>query len=174
MAYFVCLLPAAVPGMVLGLSYIFAFNIAGTPLVLLYGSAVLLAMCNLMHYWTQAFVTTTAGLRQFPAALDETATCMGAPFLRRVVDVIGPFAMPTLLAVFFYLFMRSMVSLSGIVFLITPELSVAAVSIMRLEEAGSTSQAAAYATCTMAVVVVAAALMSVSLRWARRRAAPRP
>ncbi len=168
LSYFVCLLPAAVPGMVLGLSYIFAFNLPGTPLYYLYGSAALLAMCNVMHYWTQAFVATTAGLRQFPAALDETAACMGAGLLRRVLDVIGPFALPTLVAVFFYLFMRSMVTLSGIVFLISSELSVASVSIMRLDEAGSTSQAAAYATCTMGIVVAASALMWLSLKWLRR------
>jgi iron(III) transport system permease protein len=169
LVYFICLLPAAVPGMVLGLSYIFAFNLPGTPLYYLYGSALLLAMCNVMHYWTQAFVATSAGMRQFPAALDETATCLGAGFARRVLDVIGPFALPTLIAVFFYLFMRSMVTLSGIVFLITPTLSVASVSIMRLDEAGSTSQAAAYASCTMAVVILASLLMRLSLRMFKPR-----
>jgi iron(III) transport system permease protein len=122
-----------------------------------------------MHYWTQAFVATSAGMRQFPAALDETATCLGAGFARRVLDVIGPFALPTLIAVFFYLFMRSMVTLSGIVFLITPTLSVASVSIMRLDEAGSTSQAAAYASCTMAVVILASLLMRLSLRMFKPR-----
>ena len=167
--YLMCLLPAAVPGMVLGLSYIFAFNVAGSPLAWLYGSALLLAMCNVMHYWTQAFVTTSSGLRQFPAALDETARCMGAGYGRRVIEIVGPFALPTLISVFFYLFMRSMVSLSGIVFLITPDLSVASVSILRLDEAGSTSQAAAYATCTMAVVVVASALMSLTLHAVQRQ-----
>jgi iron(III) transport system permease protein len=71
--------------------------------------------------------------------------------------------------VFFYLFMRSMVTLSGIVFLITPTLSVASVSIMRLDEAGSTSQAAAYASCTMAVVILASLLMRLSLRMFKPR-----
>lgn len=167
-AYFLCLLPASVPGMVLGLSYIFAFNIPGTPLYYLYGTAALLTMCNVMHYWTQAFVATSSGLRQFPAALDETAECMGAGMLRRIVDIVGPFALPTLIAVFFYLFMRSMVTLSGIVFLITPELSVASVSIVRLDEAGSTSQAAAYATCTMGIVVLSSGIMWLALRLSRR------
>lgn len=166
-AYFLCLLPASVPGMVLGLSYIFAFNVPGTPLYLLYGTVVLLVMCNVIHYWTQAFVTTSTGFRQYPVAIDETAECMGAGLLRRIADILGPFALPTLIAVFFYLFMRSMVTLSGIVFLITPELSVASVSIVRLDEAGSTSQAAAYATCTMAIVVAASGIMWLMLRLTR-------
>jgi len=166
--YFICLLPAAVPGMVLGLSYIFAFNVPGTPLYYLYGTAALLAFCNVMHYWTQAFVATNAGMRQFPEALDETAACLGAGFMRRVIDVIGPFALPTLIAVFLFLFMRSMVTLSGVIFLISPTLSVASVSIMRLEEAGSTGQAAAYATCTMGIVVLASALMWLSLKKLKR------
>ena len=94
---------------------------------------------------------------------------MGAGYVRRLVDIVGPFALPTLVSVFFYLFMRAMVSLSGIVFLITPDLSVASVSILRLDEAGSTSQAAAYATCTMAVVVLASGLMSLTLAAVQRK-----
>jgi iron(III) transport system permease protein len=87
-----------------------------------------------------------------------------------VRDVVGPFMAPTLIAVFFFLFMRSMVTLSAVIFLVTASVSVASVSIMRLDEAGFTSQAAAYATCTMALVVAASALMRLSLRLAARRA----
>lgn len=167
--YFVCLLPAAVPGLVLGLAYIFAFNVPGTPLYALYGTAVLLAVCNVVHYATQGFLTTMTGLRQVPPALEETATCLGGGFARVVLDVIGPFMLPTLVSVFFFLFMRSMVTLSAVIFLVTPTVSVASVSIMRLDEAGFTSQAAAYATCTMAVVVAASALLRISLHLLDRR-----
>jgi len=51
-----------------------------------------------------------------------------------------------------FLFMRSMVTLSAIIFLITPSMSLGAVSVMRLDEAGFTSQAAAFSTCIMALV----------------------
>jgi iron(III) transport system permease protein len=167
--YFVCLLPAAVPGLVLGLAYIFAFNVPGLPLYALYGSATLIAICNATHYWTQGFLTTMTGLRQVPASLAESAACLGASLPQMVRDVVGPFMAPTLVAVFFFLFMRSMVTLSAVIFLVTASVSVASVSIMRLDEAGFTSQAAAFATCTMAVVVAASALMRLSMRLAAPR-----
>jgi iron(III) transport system permease protein len=161
--YFICLLPASVPGLVLGLAYIFAFNIPELPLYALYGTATLLAICNAIHYWTQGFLTTMTGLRQVPPSLQETAACLGATMPRIVRDVVGPYMAPTLISVFFFLFMRSMVTLSAVIFLVTASVSVAAVSIMRLDEAGFTSQAAAYATCTMAVVVTAFLVMRLSL-----------
>jgi iron(III) transport system permease protein len=86
-----------------------------------------------------------------------------------VRDVIAPLMAPTLVSVFFFLFMRSMVTLSAVIFLVTASVSVASVSIMRLDEAGFTSQAAAYATCIMAVVVTASALMRILLWCAGRR-----
>jgi iron(III) transport system permease protein len=166
--YFVCLLPASVPGLVLGLAYIFAFNAPGTPLSFLYGTAALIAVCNAMHYWTQGFLTTMTGLRRVPAALEETAACLGAALPRVVRDVAGPFMLPTLVSVFFFLFMQSMVTLSAVIFLVTASVSVASVSIMRLDEAGFVSQAAAYATCTMAIVAAALGLMRVCLRLVER------
>ena len=167
--YFLSLLPAAVPGLVLGLAYILAFNSGWGPWQWLYGSATLLALCNLTHYWTQGFLTTMTGLRQVPAALEETAACLGAGLPRVVADVTGPWMAPTLVSVLFFLFMRSMVTLSAAVFLVTASLSVASVSIMRLDEAGLTSQAAAYATCTMAVVVLAGGVMQLVLLVLGRR-----
>src|SRR5438477_113775 len=62
--YFICLLPASVPGLVLGLAYIFAFNVPGTPFYWLYGTAGLIVLCNVIHYWKQGFLTTMTGLRQ--------------------------------------------------------------------------------------------------------------
>ncbi len=168
--YFLCLLPAAVPGLVLGLAYIFTFNVASGPWQMLYGTAALLAICNVIHYWTQGFLTTMTGLRQVPAALEETAACLGAGFPRLMRDVTGPLMAPTLVS-------RCSSScscgrwsrLSAVIFLVTASVSVASVSIMRLDEAGFTSQAAAYATCTMAVVVLAAGVMRLWLYLLGRR-----
>jgi iron(III) transport system permease protein len=157
LVYFLSVLPAAVPGMVLGLAYILTFNSLSTPLYLLYGTATLLALVNFYHYHTQGFLTTMTGFRQVPEALEEAASCLGAGTARIAVDVIAVYVLPMLVSVFFFLFMRSMVTLSAIIFLTTPKLTVAAVTIMRLDDAGLTSQAAAYSTLVM--LIVAAALL---------------
>jgi iron(III) transport system permease protein len=162
-------MPAAVPGMVLGLAYILTFNSTATPLYLLYGTAVLIAIVNFYHYHTQGFLTLMTGFRQLPPALEEAAGSLGAGLGRTAVDIVAPFIAPMLVSVFFFLFMRSMVTLSAVVFLTTPDLSVAAVTIMRLDDAGLTSQAAAFSTCVMAVVCVALLSMKATLALMARR-----
>lgn len=162
-------MPAAVPGMVLGLAYILTFNSTATPLYLLYGTAALIAIINFYHYHTQAFLTLMTGFRQLPPALEEAAGSLGAGLGRTAIDIVAPFIAPMLVAVFFFLFMRSMVTLSAVVFLTTPHLNVAAVTIMRLDDAGLTSQAAAFSTCVMAVVCLALLGMRATLTWVGRR-----
>jgi len=158
-------MPAAVPGIVLGLAYILTFNSTATPLYLLYGTAALIAVINFYHYHTQAFLTVMTGFRQFPAALEEAANTLGAGLARTAANVVAPFVAPMLVSVFFFLFMRSMVTLSAVVFLTTPKLDVAAVTIMRLDDAGLTSQAAAFSTCVMAVVCIALLGMKLAMKF---------
>lgn len=165
---FIAILPAAVPGMVMGLAYVIAFNVPDTPLYLFYGTATMLAISNFYHYHAQGFLTAMTGINQVPAALEEAACCLGASRPRIVLDVILPYVTPMLVSVFFFLFMRSMVTLSAVIFLTTPQVSLAAVTIMRLDEAGLTSQAAAYSTCVMAVVSAALIGMKAALRHMSR------
>ncbi|WP_315780320.1 MULTISPECIES: ABC transporter permease subunit [unclassified Bradyrhizobium] len=169
LVYLVAVMPVGVPGLVLGLSYIFAFNIAGSPLSVLYGSTLLLALCNFYHYHTQGFLTMVTGMRAVPPALEEAATCLGSGAGQVLANVIIPVMSPTLISGFFFLFMRSMVTLSAVIFLVTPSLGLAAVSVMRLDEAGFVSQAAAFSTCIMAVVCAAALVMQLALKWLAAR-----
>ena len=162
-------LPVAVPGLVLGLAYVFAFNTATWPWGVLYGSSWLLVFCNFYHYHTQAYVTMVTGVRAVPAALEEACAVLGGGIARVLRDVVLPVLRPTLWAVALFLFMRSMVTLSAVIFLITPSLTLASVTVMRLDEAGFTSQAAAFSTCIMAVVGIAA----LGLQGVGRRGAPK-
>lgn len=157
-------LPVAVPGLVLGLAYVFSFNTASLPWGALYGTALLLALCNYYHYHTQGFVTVSTGLRTVPAALEDATQVLGGGTARVLADVYLPALRTTLLAVAVFLFMRSMVTLSALIFLITPSLSVGAVTVMRLDEAGFTSQAAAFSTCIMVLVGTMALLLHLATR----------
>lgn len=161
--YFISVMPAAVPGMVIGLAYVLTFNSTATPLYLLYGTATLLAVCNFYHYHTQGFLTAMTGFRQVPSALEEAASCLGSSMMRIAVDVVAPYVTPMLISIFFFLFMRSMVTLSAVIFLTTPKMTVASVTIMRLDDAGLTSQAAAYSTCIMLIVGAALMMMKYAL-----------
>lgn len=75
-----------------------------------------------------------------------------------------PFIAATAVSVFFFLFMRSMVTLSAVVFLVTPSLNLASVAVMQLDENGFVSQAAAYSTCIMVVTSLALGLMRLAMK----------
>lgn len=167
LVYTLAVLPAAVPGMVVGLAYILAFN--GGPMgAWLYGSATVIVLCNFYHYHTQGFLTMSTGLRAVPAALEEVVDCLGGGLRHTLKDAVLPFVAATTVSVFFFLFMRSMVTLSAVVFLVTPSLNLASVSVMQLDENGFVSQAAAYSTCIMAVTSLAMAVMKKWTGYAQR------
>jgi iron(III) transport system permease protein len=156
--YVLATLPAAVPGMVIGIAYVLAFN-SGPLSPWLYGGLSILVLSNFYHYHAQGFLTVATGLRAVPSSLEDAAACLGGGMLHEVRDVVLPFAAPALVSVFFFLFTQSMVTLSAVIFLVTPELGMASVSVMQLDENGFVSQAAAYSTCIVAVVAAALFLM---------------
>ena len=161
-------LPAAVPGMVLGLGYVLTFN-HGALSTWFYGSAAIVAACSLYHYHAQAFLTMQTGMRQVPDALEDAVASFGGDTRHVLRDAVLPFAMPAAISAFFYLFMRSLVTLSGVIFLVTPGLGLASVAVMRLDENGFLAQAAAYAMCVVMAGALALGLMRLLLHVLKDR-----
>ncbi len=151
--YFLSILPAAVPGMVLGLGYILAFNDPANPVYLIYETALILAICTVYHYHAQGFLVATTAVKQVSRTFDEASATLGAGYLRTLARVTLPIIWPAVVSVGVFFFMRSMVTLSALIFLYTPTTQVAAVSVLLLDDAGQLSQAAAFSTCIMAVVM---------------------
>lgn len=161
--YLLSVIPAAVPGMVLGLGYVLAFNNPSMPLYWLYGSIALLSLCTVYHYHAQAFLIATTGLKQIDNSLGEASHTLGGGTLHTARHVTLPILRPTLANIGMFYFMHSMVSISALIFLVSPGLTPAAVSILRLNDAGNWPQAAAFATIimiTIIAVVIAAKILS--------------
>jgi iron(III) transport system permease protein len=151
--YFLSILPAAVPGMVLGLGYILAFNRPGNPVYWIYETTLLLAICNVYHYHAQGFLIATTSVKQISRTFDEASAMLGAGFLRTMARITLPIIWPSIVSVGVFFFMRSMVTLSAVIFLITPATQLAAVSVLLLDDAGQLNQAAAFSVCIIAVVI---------------------
>ena len=162
--YFVSILPAAVPGMVLGLGYIFAFNDPANPVYVIYGSILMLALNTIYHYHAQGFLTATTALKQIDATFDEASEMLGGSFLRTFWQVHLPIILPTLIGLGVFFFMRSMVTLSGVIFLVQPGTNLAAVSVLLLDDSGETTQAAAFSTLIMAFVIAVLVGFQIILR----------
>ncbi|MGE0117534.1 MAG: ABC transporter permease subunit [Dongiaceae bacterium] len=164
MLYFLSILPAAVPGMVLGLGYILAFNDPANPVYAIYGTLVILAVCNVYHYHAQGFLIATTSLKQISGTLDEASTSLGAGFLRTLRKITLPLIWPSVVSVGVFFFLRSMVTLSAVIFLITPKTQLAAVSVLLLDDAGNQNQAAAFSVCIMLVVAATLVAFQILLR----------
>ena len=167
--YFLSILPAAVPGMVLGLGYILAFNDPGNPLEILYGTLLILAICNVYHYHAQGFLIATTSINQISQVFEEASTSLGAGFLRTLRAVILPIIAPSIISVGVFFFVRSMVTLSAVIFLVTPVTQLAAVSVLLLDDAGNQNQAAAFSVCIMLVVAFTLALFRLGMRLSGKR-----
>ena len=162
--YFLSILPAAVPGMVLGLGYILAFNDPSNPVYLIYGTMVIIAVCNVYHYHAQGFLLSMTSVKQISDTFDEASKSLGAGFLRTMWKITLPIIWPSIISVGVFFFMRSMVTLSAVIFLITPTTQLAAVSVLLLDDAGNQNQAAAFSVCIMAIVGVALVIFHGLLR----------
>ena len=166
--YFFSILPAAVPGMVLGLGYILAFNDPRNPVYLIYGTVLMLAINTVFHYHAQAFLIATTTLKQISRTFDEASAMLGSSFLGTLWRISLPLLWPSLISLALFLFMRAMVTLSAVIFLVSPDNSVAAISVLLLDDSGRSTQAAAFATIIMAVVLAALLLFNFVLRLARK------
>ncbi|WP_353652997.1 extracellular solute-binding protein [Olsenella uli] len=101
-----------VPGMVLGIAFLFAFS--GTPIQ---GTFVILIVCNVVHYFATPYQMMKDSLTKMNASWETTAKLMGDSWWKTIVRVVTPNAWPTILQVFGYYFVSAMVTISAVVFL---------------------------------------------------------
>ncbi|MEO6147738.1 MAG: ABC transporter permease subunit, partial [Sulfuriferula sp.] len=151
--YLLSIVPAAVPGMVLGLGYVLAFNNPVLPIYWLYGTVALLSLCTVYHYHAQAFLIATTGLQQVDNRLQEASYTLGGGALHTARHVTLPLIRPAMANIGMFYFMHSMVTISALIFLVSPGTTPAAVSILLLNDAGNWPQASAFATIIMLTIV---------------------
>ncbi|PXX56634.1 iron(III) transport system permease protein [Pseudomonas sp. LAMO17WK12:I10] len=156
--------PMAVPGLVLGLGYVFFFNLSGNPLHVFYGSMTLLVVCTIAHYLTTAQMTATTALRQLDAEFEAAALSLKAPLYRHYLRVTVPICLPALLDILRYLFVSAMTTVSAAIFLYSPDTILAAVAVLNMDDAGNVGGAAAMST----LILLTSAGVSLLLAWASR------
>jgi len=142
-ARFLSSLPIAVPGMVIGLSFIFFFNSPSNPLNIIYGTVWILVLANVLHFYSVPYVTASSALKKLDKEFESTAESLNVPLYRSVLQVSVPLCLPAILEIFIFYFVYSMVTVSAVVFLYSANFKVAAIAITHMEEAGNYSQAAA-------------------------------
>ncbi|TFY98915.1 putative 2-aminoethylphosphonate ABC transporter permease subunit [Ramlibacter humi] len=163
------MLPMAVPGLVLGLGYIFFFNAPGNPLGGLYHTLALLTLCTVVHFYTTGHLTAVTALKSLDGEFENVSASLKVPFFKTFLRVTVPICLPTLVDIARYFFVNAMTTISAVVFLYSPETKVASVTILNLDEAGEIGAAAAMAMLIFAVSTVATLLFMAVAWWVQRR-----
>ena len=151
---FLAAIPMAVPGMVLGLGYIFFFNAPSNPLHGLYGGMTILVLSTIIHYYTSSHLTAVTALKALDNEFEAVSASLKVPFYKTFFRVTVPVCLPAILDIARYLFINAMVTLSAVIFLYSPDTKLASVAIVNLDEAGEIGPAAAMATLIVATSTV--------------------
>jgi iron(III) transport system permease protein len=169
---FAALLAFAIPGTVLGVSYILAFNV---PPFELTGTALIIVLCFLFRNLPVGVRAGTAAFKQLDKSLDEASLMLHASSLQTLRYVVLPLLKPALVAALVYSFVRAITTVSAVIFLVTAENELATTYI--IGRVGNGDYGVALAYCTVLIVLMSAATALIQLlvgerKLGRRRAAP--
>ncbi len=140
---FLAMMPMAIPGMVLGLAYIFFFNDPANPLNAIYGTMAILVICTVTHFYTVAHLTAVTALKQMDPEFEAVSQSLKQPFYRTFSRVTVPVCLPAILDISIYLFVNAMTTVSAVVFLYSPDTALASVAVLNMDDAGDVAPAAA-------------------------------
>jgi len=163
------MVPMAVPGLVLGLGYIFFFNEPKNPLNGLYHTVALLTLCTIVHFYTTGHLTAVTALKSLDGEFEAVSASLKVPFYKTFWRVTLPICTPALVDIARYFFINAMTTISAVVFLYSPETKVASIAILNLDEAGETGAAAAMAVLIAAASALATLIFMALAWWVNRR-----
>jgi iron(III) transport system permease protein len=168
------MLPMAVPGLVLGLAYIFFFNAPNNPLNVIYHTMVILVISTITHFYTVAHLTAVTALKQMDPEFEAVSASLKQPFYKTFWRVTVPVCLVPILDISIYLFVNAMTTVSAVVFLYGPDTTLASVAVLNMDDAGDIAPAAAmgmmiFYTNVAARLIHALATRGVVLRTQRWR-----
>ncbi len=185
--YFLSTLPVALPGLVIGLAYIFFFNaatwtipLAGwpapNPFNFLYGTMGILVLSTIVHFYTVAFFTAMTALKQLDPEFEAVSASLRVRFYRTFWQVTVPVSIPAILDISLYFFVNAMTTVSAVIFLYSANLKLASVAVVNMDDAGDTAPAAAmsmliFFTCLGVRLLygwITRSLQSHTQAWTRR------
>ena len=152
---FFALMPMAVPGLVLGLAYIFFFNAKDNPLNFIYATMIILVVNTIVHFYTVSHLTAITALKQMDKEFESVSLSLKIPIYKMFWRVTLPVCLPPIFDVSIYLFVNAMTTVSGVIFLYSYDTTLASVSAIHLDEQGEVAKAAAMA---MLIVYVSIAV----------------
>jgi len=144
-SYLLSILPLAIPGLAIGISFIFFFNNPSNPLNFVVGTVWILVLANLANFYSVPFVTATSALKKLDKEFELVSESMHMPFYTSFLKVSVPMCLPAIFEIAVYFFVNAMVTVSAVVFLMPARFPLASIAIINLEDTGNIATAAALA-----------------------------
>jgi len=154
----------AVPGTVIGVSYILAYNV---PPIELTGTGLILILCFVFRNMPTGLRGGVAAMSQLDKSLDEASTMLRANSFTTARRVILPLLKPAITTALVYSFVRSITSISAVIFLVSAKYDMATSYIIGLVENGQYGTAIAYSS--MLIVVMLSCVVGVQKLVGHRR-----
>ena len=141
----VALMPMAIPGIVLGLAYIFFFNAKENPLNFMYATMAILVINTVVHFYTVSHLSAVTAIKKLDQEFESVSLSLKVPIYKMFFKITLPVCLPTVFDIFIYLFCNAMTTVSGVIFLYSYDTTLASVSAIHLDEQGDVAGAAAMA-----------------------------
>lgn len=156
--YFFSVMPAAIPGLVMGLGYILAFN---RPYFIFYGTPWIIIINIVICNFTLGVLSSISNLRNIDPSIEEASISFGGDTVRTFFQIIFPLSRVAFIQNFTYFFMRSMTTISAVIFLVSATVHLAAIEIIMLDNDGWTASANAMCTVIIAIVLLMLGILQV-------------
>lgn len=150
------MLSFAIPGTVIGVSYILAFNV---PPIEITGTGIILVVSFIFRNMPVGVRAGIASMSQLDKSLDESSLTLGANSWQTFVHVILPLLKPAILAALVYSFVRAMTAISAVIFLVSAEYNMATSYIIGRVENNDYGLAIAYSTTLIFVMLAVVGLL---------------
>jgi iron(III) transport system permease protein len=145
------MLSFAIPGTVIGVSYILAFNV---PPIEITGTALILVVCNIFRNMPVGVRAGMAAMAQIDRSLDEASTTLGARGFTVLRTILLPLLKPAVVAALVYSFVRAMTTLSAVIFLVSAEYEWATTYIINRVVNGDYGVAIAYSAVLIVLMLI--------------------
>jgi iron(III) transport system permease protein len=153
---FASMLSFAVPGTVIGIGYILAFN---EPPLLLTGGAAILVISFIFRNMPVGIRSGVAALAQIDRALEEASVTLRASFATTLRRIVLPLIKPAIISALVFSFVRAVTAISAVVFLVSARWQLSTKVILDQAENGRYGLATSYSTVLIVIMAAAVALM---------------
>lgn len=153
---FVSMLGMTVPGTVMGIGYVLSFN---TRPLILTGTMLIIVLSYVFRYLPIGVQSGVTSLKQIDPSIEEAAADLGASSMKVFTSVTLPLIKTAFFGGLVYTFVKSMTSVSAVIFLVSARYKLLTISILDQVDSGKFGVASAMSTMLIVVVYAAIAVL---------------